>query len=90
MKNLGYLRYFLGIEVAYSPKGYLFSQSQYVADNLERARLTDNKTINTLIEVNTRYSSFDDVPLSDPTLYHTIIGRSHYYSSRYYICCSCC
>jgi hypothetical protein len=90
MKNLGYLRYFLGIEVAYLPKCYFFSQSKYFADNLERARLTDNKTINTLIKVSIRYSSSDGVPLLDPTLYRTIIGRSHYYSSRYYICCSCC
>jgi hypothetical protein len=74
MKDLGYLRYFLGIEVAYSPRGYLLSQSKYVADILERARLTNKKTVDTLIEVNAKYSSSDGLPLIDPTLYHTIIG----------------
>jgi hypothetical protein len=72
MKDFGYLRYFLGIEVTYSPRGYLLSQSKYVADILERARLTDKKTIDTLIEVNARYSSSDGLPLKDPTLYRTI------------------
>jgi hypothetical protein len=73
MKNLGYLQYFLGIEVAYSPRGYLLSQSKYVANILEQARLTNNKTIDTLIEVNTRYSSSNGLPLSGSTLYRTII-----------------
>jgi len=45
MKDLGYLRYFLSIEVVYSPKGYLLSLSKYVANILQQARLTDNKTI---------------------------------------------
>jgi len=73
MKDLGYLWYFLGIEVTYSPKGYLLSQSKYVADILKRARLTDNKTVDTPIEVNARYSSSNGLPLVDPTLYRTII-----------------
>ena len=72
MKDFGYLWYFLGIEVAHSPKCYLLSQLKYVADILERARLTDNKIVDILIEINARYSSFDDLSLSDPTLYHTI------------------
>jgi hypothetical protein len=43
MKDFGYLLYFLGIEVAYSLKGYLLSQSKYVVNILKRVRLTDNK-----------------------------------------------
>ena len=78
MKDLGYLRYFLDIEVAYSPRGYLLSQSKYVADILERARQTDNKTIDTPIQVNARYSSSDGLPLIDLTLYRTIIGSLVY------------
>ena len=78
MKDLSYFLYFLGIEVAYSPKGYLFSQLKYVADILERARFTNNKIIDTLIEVNARYSFSDGLPLVDPTLYHIIIGSLIY------------
>jgi hypothetical protein len=74
MKDLGYLRCSLGIKVASSPRGYLLSQSKYIADILEQARLSDNKTIDTPIKVNARYSSSDGLHLIDPTLYHTIVG----------------
>jgi len=74
MKDFSYLRYFLGIEIAYSPRGYLLSQSKYVAYILERARLTDNKILNTPIEVNIRYSSYNDLSLSDPSYTVLLLG----------------
>ena len=35
MKDLGFLHYFLGIEVAYFSRGYLLSQQKYIADLLD-------------------------------------------------------
>lgn len=32
MNGLGPLRYLVGIEIAYSPRGYLLSQSKYIGD----------------------------------------------------------
>jgi hypothetical protein len=78
MNDLSSLRYFLDINVAYSPRGYLLSQLKYIADILEQTRLTNNKTVDTLIEVYTTYSSFNGLPLSDPTLYLTIVGSLIY------------
>ena len=45
-----------------------------MADILERTRLIDNKIVDTPIEVYAKYSSSDDLPLLDPTLYCTILG----------------
>ncbi|XP_026449789.1 uncharacterized protein LOC113349954 [Papaver somniferum] len=43
MKDLGHLRYFLGIEVDRSSEGYFISQVKYASEILNRAGLTDRK-----------------------------------------------
>lgn len=55
MKDPGILCYFLGIEVAYSPKGLLLTQQKYIHDILSRVALTDTKLVNTPMEVNVKY-----------------------------------
>ena len=53
MKDLGRLSYFLGLEITYSTDGLYITQAKYASDLLSRAALTDSKTIDTPVELNT-------------------------------------
>ncbi|GMP88046.1 hypothetical protein CsSME_00040174 [Camellia sinensis var. sinensis] len=74
MKDLGTLRYFLGIEVASSPKGYFLSQAKYTNKIIHRASLTDTKISDTPIELNVKLNATDGVLLDDLTLYRELVG----------------
>ena len=74
MKDLGLLHYFLGIEVTSYPKGYLLSQSKYANEIISRAQVTDDKVIDTPIELHAKFSPTDEVPLDDPTMYQELVG----------------
>lgn len=78
MKDLGLLRYFLGIVDASSPQGYLLSQLKYAADVIQQALLSDSRTIYTPIELNVRYTSSNGVALVDATLYRVLVGSLVY------------
>ncbi|GJY98396.1 uncharacterized mitochondrial protein-like protein, partial [Tanacetum coccineum] len=78
MKDLGLLRYFLGIEVASSPKGYLLSQSKYIGDLLDRTRITNKMVEDIPIDAKAKYTPTYGDPLLDPSLYRTIVGSLVY------------
>ncbi|GJR21550.1 uncharacterized mitochondrial protein-like protein [Tanacetum coccineum] len=78
MKDLGLLCYFLGVEVASLPKGYIFSQSKYIVDLLDRARITNKMVEEIPIDAKAKYTPTDGVPLQDPSLYRTIVGSLIY------------
>nr|GEX75405.1 hypothetical protein [Tanacetum cinerariifolium] len=78
MKDFVLLRYVLGIEVASSPKGYLLSQSKYIGDLLDRARITNTMVEDILIDAKAKYTPTDGDLLPDPTLYRTIVGSLVY------------
>jgi len=73
MKDLGFLRYFLDIEAAYSSYGYLLSQQKYIADLLDRASLSDlvvdatSSSVFTPMKLYLKLRRDDGTPLPQPT-----------------------
>ena len=53
-KDLGQLRYFLGIEVAQSQEGIVISQRKYVLDILEETGMLDCKPVDTPMDPNVK------------------------------------
>ena len=52
IKNLGTLKYFLGMEVARSKKGIMVSQQKHIIDLLKETRMMGCKLVETPIDLN--------------------------------------
>ncbi|KAG9454499.1 hypothetical protein H6P81_007403 [Aristolochia fimbriata] len=74
MKDLGQLRYFLGLEVLPLDDGYGLSLVKYASDLLNRAGLSDSKVCDSPMELNAKFWPADGELLSDPTLYRQLVG----------------
>jgi hypothetical protein len=55
MRDLGLIRYFLGIEVASSPKGYLLPLSKYIADLFDLAKMVDSSSARLISTLSCEY-----------------------------------
>ena len=69
MKDLGHLSYFLGLEITHSIDGFYIAQAKYASNLLSQAGLTDSKTVDTPVELNTHLTPSGGKPLSNHSLY---------------------
>lgn len=74
LKHLGYLSYFLGVEVAYSEEGAYLSQRKYALEILNDSGLLEAKPSNVPMErmVNLR-DEFESI--QNPTFYRKLVGK---------------
>lgn len=78
LKDLGWLHYFLGIEVRPCANDLHLSQAKYIQDLLTRANMQHANSLPSPMVPNTSLSRFDGDPFNDPHLYRSIVGALQY------------
>ena len=78
IKNLGPLRYFLGIEVSRSPEGIFLCQRKYVLDILQDSGFINSKPSPFPMEQHLKLVPSGGTSLPDPSQYRRLIGRLLY------------
>jgi hypothetical protein len=78
MKDLGELRYFLGIEVIQSPKRIWLLQKQYALNKLFEYGMTGCKPISIQLEQNVKLSVDEGDLVEDTIMYIRIVGSLIY------------
>ena len=77
-KDLGKLKYFLGIEIAQSISGVVLSQRKYALDILEETGMLDCKPVDTPMDPNVKLVPGQGEPLGDPGRYRRLVGKLNY------------
>ncbi|KAK3026615.1 hypothetical protein RJ639_040152 [Escallonia herrerae] len=78
MKDLGDLRYFLGLEVASHHTGYFLSQIKYASDLVSKSGVSLSDIVMSPMEENWEHSTLTGEPLSDLTYYRQLVGSLIY------------
>ena len=74
IKDLGTLKYFLGLELARSPQGISLCQRKYTLDLLKEIGMSSSKPAHFPIPQQHRLTSNCGEPLKGPIQYHHLIG----------------
>ena len=75
MKDLGRLKYFLGIEVLRSKQGIFMCQRKYVLDLLAEVGMIDCKPADTPMIMNQKLYMEEGAELADKEQYQKIVGK---------------
>ena len=75
IKDLGYLSYFLGVEVLPSPRGLFLSQQKYVIDLLTRTKMLESKPVQTPLPTDHSLTLLDGTSLTDAIEFRSVVGR---------------
>jgi hypothetical protein len=78
MKDLGPLYHFLGISVTHTTTGIHLSQHHYFLEILSYAGMRDCHLVLTPIDTKSKLSSTVGSPVSDPSLYRSLVGALQY------------
>jgi hypothetical protein len=78
MKDLGFLHYFLGLQVFQTNEGIFLSQSKYACDLLRRFHMDDCKPTHSPFQSGVKLTATCTSPEVDATLYRQLVGSLLY------------
>ncbi|KAK4391492.1 Retrovirus-related Pol polyprotein from transposon RE1 [Sesamum angolense] len=78
IKDLGFAKYFLGLELARSTHGLLVTQQKYLTDILSDTNLLEAKPTSTPFPPGLKLTAGDGSLLPDPAPYRRLVGRLLY------------
>ncbi|KAL0335268.1 UNVERIFIED_CONTAM: Retrovirus-related Pol polyprotein from transposon RE1 [Sesamum radiatum] len=78
IKDLGYAKYFLGIEIARSQDGTSITQHKYIEDIIADTGMGDAKATLTPLPPGLKFSVDEGILLPEPSWYKILVGRILY------------
>ena len=78
IKDLGPLKFFLGLKIDYNASGFFVHQQKYASDLLAKFNMATCKPCSTPFVSLSRLRKDDGLPLSDPTPFRSMVGGLQY------------